>query len=328
MPSGTLNRGCTYNTGSTAPCSTFADWQPRQRLWERLSWKYCLLATVPSWRIGSLTSKSSSPSLQKTPASSVLPSASARQRSCFSQHLPQLSTDLPFQLMAPSWRQSTTSNTSTAWSAVTGVWTRRSTPGSARPVKLLAAWRFACWTSTASGSAQSLRNTGWSYSPASSMVVRHWPRTGDTWNSRSASIWAACGPSWTSNGRTLFQTYRSSKWPSQPASKPWSSKVNIDNRLPKQLSIIYPLVSNMKSPKQWSKNKTLPKYVLEMCQIMKIGQIVVSCDLSDSRLTEHVRRPSPSSNKYLNLVSVCSKWCGRNHQAYFKLCLGDYVTKQ
>ena len=32
-------------------------------------------------------------------------------------------------------------------------------------------------------------------------------------------------------------------------------------------------------------------------------------------------------NEYLNLVSVCSKWYGRNHQAYFKLHLGHYITK-
>ena len=64
--------------------------------------KHCLLTTVPLWHIGSLTSKSSSTSLQKPPASSVSPSASARQRSCFSQHLPQLPTDPPSQLMAPS----------------------------------------------------------------------------------------------------------------------------------------------------------------------------------------------------------------------------------
>ena len=64
-----------------------------------------------------------------------------------------------------------------------------------------------------------------------------------------------------------------------------------------------------------------------MCQIMKIGQIVVLYDLSDTLLTVPARRPSPSSNEYLNLVSVCSKWYGRNHQAYFKLHLGHYFTK-
>ena len=69
---------------------------------KRLTWKHCLPTTAPPWRIGSLTSKSSSTSLQKPPTSSVLPSASARQRSCFSQHLPQLPTDPPSQLMAPS----------------------------------------------------------------------------------------------------------------------------------------------------------------------------------------------------------------------------------
>ena len=41
-----------------------------------------------------------------------------------------------------------------------------------------------------------------------------------------------------------------------------------------------------------------------MCQIMKIGQIVVLYDLSDTRLTVPPRRPSPGSNEYLNLVSV------------------------
>ena len=53
MPSGTLNRECTYDISLTGPCSTFADWQPRQRPWKRLSWKHCVLMTVPSWRIGS-----------------------------------------------------------------------------------------------------------------------------------------------------------------------------------------------------------------------------------------------------------------------------------
>ena len=60
-------------------------------------------------------------------------------------------------------------------------------------------------------------------------------------------------------------------------------------------------------------NKILPKYAIEMCQIMKIGQIVVFNDLSDTRLSVPARRPSPSSNGYLNLVSVCFKWYGRNH---------------
>ena len=41
-----------------------------------------------------------------------------------------------------------------------------------------------------------------------------------------------------------------------------------------------------------------------MCQIMKIGQIVVFSDLSDTRLTVPAQRPSPCSNEYLNLVSV------------------------
>ena len=41
-----------------------------------------------------------------------------------------------------------------------------------------------------------------------------------------------------------------------------------------------------------------------MCQIMKIGQIVVLYDLIDTWLTVPARRPSPSSNEYLNLVSV------------------------
>ena len=64
-----------------------------------------------------------------------------------------------------------------------------------------------------------------------------------------------------------------------------------------------------------------------MCQIMKIRQIVVFYDLSDTRLTVPTRRPSPSSNEYLNLVFVCSKWYGRHHQAYFKLHFGHYFTK-
>ena len=51
-----------------------------------------------------------------------------------------------------------------------------------------------------------------------------------------------------------------------------------------------------------------------MCEIMKMGQIVVLCDLSDTWLTVPAWRPSPSSNEYLNLVSVCSKLCRRNHQ--------------
>ena len=125
-----------------------------------------------------------------------LATSSARQRSCFSHHLPQLPTDPPSQLMAPSWRRSMTSNTSAAWSAVTGVSTRRSAPGSARPAKLLAAWRFTSWASTTSGSSWSSRCTGCLFSPASSMVVRHGPCTGDTWSSWSISICAACGPSW------------------------------------------------------------------------------------------------------------------------------------
>ena len=41
-----------------------------------------------------------------------------------------------------------------------------------------------------------------------------------------------------------------------------------------------------------------------MCQIMKIGQIVVLCDLPDTRLTVPARKPSQSSKEYLNLVSV------------------------
>ena len=215
MPSVTLNRECTYDIGSTVLCSTFADWQPRQRPWKRLSLKHCLLTTVPSWRIWSMTSKSLSTGLQMLPASSVSPSASARQRSCFSQHLPQLPTDLPSQLMVPSWRRLMTSKTSAAWSAVTGVSRRRSTPWSARLAKLLDAWRLVSWTSTTSGSPRSSRCTGWSFSPASSLVVRHGPCTGDTWSSWSASICTACGPSWTSNGRTVFLSYRSSTWPSQ-----------------------------------------------------------------------------------------------------------------
>ena len=64
-----------------------------------------------------------------------------------------------------------------------------------------------------------------------------------------------------------------------------------------------------------------------MCQIMKMGQIVVLCDLSDTQLTVPAQRPSPISKEYLNLVSVCSKQCGRNHQAYFKIHLGHYFTK-
>ena len=59
---------------------------------------------------------------------------------------------------------------------------------------------------------------------------------------------------------------------------------------------------------------------------MKIGQIVVLYDLSDTRLSVPARRPSPSSNEYLNLVSVCSKWYGRHHQTYFKAPgLPDYM---
>ena len=65
-----------------------------------------------------------------------------------------------------------------------------------------------------------------------------------------------------------------------------------------------------------------------MCQIMKIGQIVVLYDLSDTRITVRARRPSPSSNEYFNLVSVYSKWYRRYHQAYFKLHLRHYVTKK
>ena len=64
-----------------------------------------------------------------------------------------------------------------------------------------------------------------------------------------------------------------------------------------------------------------------MCQIMKIGQILVLYDLSGTRLTVPVRRPLPSSNEYLNFVSVCCKWYGRHHQAYFKHHLGHYFTK-
>ena len=41
-----------------------------------------------------------------------------------------------------------------------------------------------------------------------------------------------------------------------------------------------------------------------MCQIMKIRQIVVFYDLSGTQLTVPARRPSPSSNEYLNLVFV------------------------
>ena len=51
-------------------------------------------------------------------------------------------------------------------------------------------------------------------------------------------------------------------------------------------------------------NKILPKYAIEMCQIMKIGQIVVLYGHSDTRLTVPARKPSPSSNEYLDLVSV------------------------
>ena len=39
-----------------------------------------------------------------------------------------------------------------------------------------------------------------------------------------------------------------------------------------------------------------------MCQIMKVGQIVVLYDLSDTRLTVPAQRPSPSSNEYLLFV--------------------------
>ena len=41
-----------------------------------------------------------------------------------------------------------------------------------------------------------------------------------------------------------------------------------------------------------------------MCQIMKILQIVVFCDLSDTRFTVPTRRPSPNCKEYLILVSV------------------------
>ena len=37
---------------------------------------------------------------------------------------------------------------------------------------------------------------------------------------------------------------------------------------------------------------------------MNTGPIVVFCELSDTRLTVPAQRPSPSSNEYLNLVSV------------------------
>ena len=37
---------------------------------------------------------------------------------------------------------------------------------------------------------------------------------------------------------------------------------------------------------------------------MKIGQIAVLCDLSDTWPTVLARRPSPSSKEYLNSVSV------------------------
>ena len=153
--------------------------------------KDCPGSTVCWWLCPHGT-KSSSTSLQKPPTSLVSSSASARQRSCFSQHLPQLSTNPPSQLMAPSWRRSTTSNTSAAWSAVSGASTRRSLPGSARPAKLLASWRLTSWASTTSGSPRSSKCTEQSFSPASSRVVRHGPCTGDTWSSQSASKFHIC----------------------------------------------------------------------------------------------------------------------------------------
>ena len=75
-------------------------------------------------------------------------------------------------------------------------------------------------------------------------------------------------------------------------------------------------------------NQILPKYAIEMCQIMKTGQIDVFCDLSDTWLTVPARRSSPISKEYLILVSFCFKRCGRNHQTYFKVYLGHYVAKQ
>ena len=66
------------------------------------STKHYLLTNVPSWSIENLTFESSLTSLQKPPASSVSPSAWARQRSCFNQHLPLLPTDSQSQLMTPS----------------------------------------------------------------------------------------------------------------------------------------------------------------------------------------------------------------------------------
>ena len=53
--------------------------------------------------------------------------------------------------------------------------------------------------------------------------------------------------------------------------------------------------------------KMLPTYAIEMCETVKIGQIVVFCDFSETQFTVPARRPSLSFNEYLNLVSVCSK---------------------
>ena len=56
-----------------------------------------------------------------------------------------------------------------------------------------------------------------------------------------------------------------------------------------------------------SVNFVIIEHAIEMCQIVKIVQIVVLCDLPDTRLTVPAQRPSPSSKEYLNLVPVCSK---------------------
>ena len=52
----------------------------------------------------------------------------------------------------------------------------------------------------------------------------------------------------------------------------------------------------------------LPKYAIEVCQIMKIGQIVVLCDLFDTLLTTTTTggttSPLPTDAATQGLVSV------------------------
>ena len=49
-----------------------------------------------------------------------------------------------------------------------------------------------------------------------------------------------------------------------------------------------------------------------MCQIMKIGQIVVLCDLSDAQLTVSAQWPSPRAVEF----SVCSKRYSKHILSY------------